>query len=48
MIQTTTKSTVKLTIKSLVKWTNKSKAQLTAQEGEQGANSSTGRGIVSL
>jgi len=34
MTQMTTKSTVKLMIKSLVKWTNKSKAQLTVQEGE--------------
>jgi len=34
MIPTTTKSVVKLTIKLLVKWTNKSKAQLTVQEGE--------------
>jgi len=44
MTQTTIKSSVKFTIKSLVKW-NKSKAQLTAQEGEQGANPSKGKSL---
>ena len=44
----TTKSAGKLTINSPVKWTNKSKVQLTALEDEDVANPSKGRGILSL